>query len=56
VESIDRSYTLCIGPDSEPIKLFYHPKQKPRRGGGHQTDKHPPPNPFAGKFLRKDDL
>ncbi len=33
VESIYRSYTLCIWPDSEPTKLLYHPKQKPRRGG-----------------------
>ncbi len=33
VESIYRSYLLCIWPDSEPIKLFYHPKQKPRWGG-----------------------
>jgi hypothetical protein len=23
---------------------------------GPQPDKHLPPNPFAGKFLRKDDL
>jgi hypothetical protein len=29
-----RSLTLCIWPDSEPTKLPYHPKQKPRRGGG----------------------
>jgi hypothetical protein len=27
-------YKLCIWPDSEPTKLLYHPKQKPRRGGG----------------------
>ncbi len=36
VESIYRSYvlyTLCIWPDSEPTKLLYHPKQKPRREG-----------------------
>ncbi len=31
VESIHRSYTLCIWPDSEPTKLLYHPKQQPRR-------------------------
>jgi hypothetical protein len=29
VESIFRSYTLCT-------KLLYHPKLKPRRGGGHR--------------------
>ncbi len=29
-----RSLTLSIWPDSEPTKLLYHPKQKPRRGGG----------------------
>jgi hypothetical protein len=33
VESIYSSYTLCIWPDSEPAKLFCHPKEKPRRGG-----------------------
>ncbi len=26
-ESIYRSNTLCISPDSEPIKLLHHPKQ-----------------------------
>ncbi len=31
VESIYRIHTLCICPDSEPTKLLYHPKQKPRR-------------------------
>jgi hypothetical protein len=25
---------LCILPDSEPTKLPYHPKQKPKREGG----------------------
>jgi hypothetical protein len=25
-------------------------------GRGPQTDKHLPPNPFTGKFLRKDDI
>ncbi len=29
-----RSLTLCIWPDSEPKKLLFHSKQKPRRGGG----------------------
>ncbi len=28
-----RSLILCIWPDSEPTKLPYHPKQKPRRRG-----------------------
>ncbi len=41
MESIYRSYTLW--PLSEPTKLLYHPKQKPRRGP--QTDKQP-----AAKF------
>jgi hypothetical protein len=27
-----------------------------REGKGPQTDKHLPPNPFTGQFLRKDDL
>jgi hypothetical protein len=34
VESIYRSYTLCIWRDSETTKLLYHPKQQPRRGVG----------------------
>jgi hypothetical protein len=34
VESIYRSYTLCIRPESEPTKLLYLPKPKPGRGGG----------------------
>jgi hypothetical protein len=54
VESIYRSYKLCISPYSG-IKLLHRPKQKPRRGGA-KTDKHLPPNPFTGQFLRKDDL
>ncbi len=29
-----RTLALCIWPDSEPIKLLDHPKQKPRRAGG----------------------
>ncbi len=34
VESIYRSYTPCIWPDSEPAELLNHRKQKSRRGGG----------------------
>jgi hypothetical protein len=52
VESIYRSYTLCIWPDSELTKLLYHRKQKPRWGEG-ATDKHLPPSPFAGQFFKK---
>jgi hypothetical protein len=40
VESIYRSYTLCIWPDSEPTQSLFHPKPKPTRGGGPHTDKH----------------
>jgi hypothetical protein len=36
-------------PDSEPTKLLYLPK-------GPQTDKHLPPGPFTGQFLRKADI
>ncbi len=50
VESINRSYTLCIRPVSETAKLLYHLKQKPRRGERPQTDKHPPPSPFTGQL------
>ncbi len=53
VECIYRSYTLCIWPDSEPTKLLYHLKQKPKEGREPQTDKHLPPSPFKGQFLRK---
>jgi hypothetical protein len=28
------------------------PEQKPRRGGGPQTDKHPPQSPFKGQFFQ----
>jgi hypothetical protein len=34
VESIYRSNTLCIWPDSEPKKIPLPPQTKPRRGGG----------------------
>jgi hypothetical protein len=55
VESIYRSYTLCISPEAEPTKLLFHPKQKPE-GGGPQTDKHLPPSTFTGQLLRKSDI
>ncbi len=57
VESIYRSYTLCIWPDSKPTKLLYHPKQKTNKEGrGPQTDKHLPPSPFTGQYIRKVDI
>ncbi len=34
VESINRSYTLGVCPDSKLKKLLYYPKQKPRRREG----------------------
>jgi hypothetical protein len=40
-------------PDSKPTKLLYHPKQKPRKGGGLRQIKKLPPNPFTGHFSRK---
>ncbi len=49
VESIYRIYTLYIWPDSEATKLLCHPT-------GPQTDKHLPPGPFIGQFLRKADI
>jgi len=33
-DPISCSLTLFIWPESEPTKLLYHPKQKPRRGEG----------------------
>ncbi len=46
LESIYRSCTLCISPDSDPSKLLYRPRE-------HQTDKHLPPGPLTGQLLRK---
>ncbi len=46
-----RSLTVCFWPDSEATKFLDHPKQKPRRGGGVQTDKHLPQSPFTGQFF-----
>ncbi len=40
----------------EPTKLFYHPKQKPRRGGGLRHNKHMPQSTFSGQFLRNADI
>ncbi len=40
-------------PDSEPTKLLYHPKQKPRREGGRaQKDKYLPPSTFTGQLKK----
>ncbi len=44
-------FTLCFWPDSEPTKLLYRPKQKPRRGWRPQTDKHLPQSSFTGQFF-----
>jgi hypothetical protein len=49
-------YLYIVYQDSEPTALLYHPKQKPRRGGGPESEKHLPPNPYTAKYLRKDDL
>jgi hypothetical protein len=38
VESIFRSYTLCIWPDSEPTKLLYRPKKN--LGGEGASDRY----------------
>jgi hypothetical protein len=56
VESIYWSYALCIRLGPEPTKLLYHPKHKNLGGEGASEDKHMPPNPFTGQFLRKADL
>jgi hypothetical protein len=48
VESIYRSW-----PDSEPTKLLYRPKQKPRSGGGLRQINTWPPSTFTSQFLRK---
>ncbi len=44
VESIYRSNTLCIGPNSEPTKT------NPRRGRG---PRHLPPSAITGQFFKK---
>ncbi len=54
VESIYKSYTLCIWSDSE--QFLYHPKQKPRRGGGLRQINTLLRSPFTGKFSRKADI
>jgi len=48
-QSIYRSYTLCIWPDSEHTKFIFHP----REGRGPQTDKHLPPIPLQVNFWEK---
>ncbi len=47
-----RSLTLCMWPDSEPIKLLDHLKQKPRRGGGLTQIKICRKVPFQETFFR----
>ncbi len=47
-----RSLTLYFWPDSEPTKLLYHPKQKPRRVGGLRQINTLPQNPFTGQSFR----
>ncbi len=57
VESIYRNYTLFIWPDSEPTKLRYHSKQKPRREGASDSiGKQLPPSTSTGHFSRKADI
>jgi hypothetical protein len=34
----------------DPEKLLNHPKQKPRSGGGPQTDEHLPLSPLTDQF------
>jgi hypothetical protein len=53
VESIHRSYTLCIWPDSEPTKSLYHPKQKLRRRGGLRQKNTCRQVPLQVDFLKK---
>jgi hypothetical protein len=40
----------------QTYKIVLPPQTKLKSGGGLQTDKYLPPNPFTGQFLRKDDL
>jgi hypothetical protein len=57
VESIYRGVIHCVFDQIPTLQNYFTtPKQKPRRRGGPQTDKHLPPNPFTGHFIRKDDL
>jgi hypothetical protein len=53
VESIYRIYTLCIWPDSEPTKFLYHPKPKPRRGGGLRQIRTPAAKYFYWSIFKK---
>ncbi len=55
VESIYRSYTLCILPDTEP-KKFLPPKQKPVRGEGLRQLNTCRPIPLQVNFEEKTTL
>jgi hypothetical protein len=46
VESIYRSYTMCISPDSEPTNICFTSPNKALEGRGPQTDKHLPSSTF----------
>jgi hypothetical protein len=54
-EHVQELYTVYFNQIPNP-KLLYHPKQKPRRGGGPQTDENLPLSPFTSQFLRKADI
>ncbi len=57
VESIYRSNTLRIWPNSEPTKLLQHPKQNLGvEGASNKGLRHLLTSPFTGQFLRKADI
>ncbi len=49
---VEYRQSVWLWPDWEPTKLLDHPKQKPRRGGAPQTDKHLSQSTFTGQFFR----
>jgi hypothetical protein len=46
----------CVFDKIPNLQNSFTTPRKTEEGRGPQTNKHPPPNPFTGKFLRKDDL
>ncbi len=54
-EYLQELYTVYLAR-FRTYKIALPPQTKIQEGRGPQTDKHLPPNPFTGQFLREDDL
>ncbi len=51
-----QEFNTLFWPDSEPTKLLYHPKQKPRRGGGFRQINTCRKVPYRSIFLNNEYL